>query len=78
MSGELVGLIVFDSHYLAFQSESILRRVQIDFPFRMVTAPRHLAINCEYALEVPSDKLGMIRATLEAAGLTQGLSYYTI
>ncbi len=44
----------------------------------MVTAPRHLAINCDYALEVPSDKLGMIRATLEAAGLTQGLSYYTI
>lgn len=77
-SGELVGLIVFESHHLAFQTEVVLKRAKVSFPYKIVPAPRHLSLSCDYALELPSERLGEAKEILLSAGLTAGLEYYTV
>lgn len=75
---ELIGLIVFESHHLAFQTEAVLKKAKVSFPFKIVPAPRHLSLSCDYALQVPPERLGEARDILVSAGLTVGLEYYTV
>ena len=73
-----VGLVIFDSHHLAFKSEDVLKKAKVSFEFRIVPAPRHLSLSCDYALRVPADKLEETESVLSLAGLREGLEYHVV
>lgn len=74
----VVGVVVFESHHLAFRAEAILNRLQVSYPFSIVPAPRHLSLSCAYALQVPAERLAETEAALTGAGLVEGLAYHTV
>lgn len=74
----VVGLVVFESHHLAFRAEAVLNRLRVPYPFSIVPAPRHLSLSCAYALQVPADRLAETQAALTGAGLVEGLAYHTV
>lgn len=74
----VVGLVVFESHHLAFRAEAILNRLRVPYAFSIVPAPRHLSLSCAYALQVPADRLAETEAALAGAGLVEGLAYHKV
>ncbi|MDP3487686.1 MAG: DUF3343 domain-containing protein [Bacillota bacterium] len=72
------GLVVFDSHHLAFKAEDVLKKASVRFVFKIVPAPRHLSLSCDYALQVPADKLVETESVLSSGGLVEGLEYHVV
>ncbi|MBT9156401.1 MAG: hypothetical protein DDT37_01386 [Firmicutes bacterium] len=70
------GLVVFESHHIAFRAEAVLQAAQVDFAFKIVLAPRNVNQGCDYAIAFPSENLQQVRTMLAVAGLSEGLAYY--